>query len=64
MSQESDIIRHLKTKGPITPLEALREYGIMRLAARIGDLRSRGFPIATDIIEVAKGKRVARYRLA
>lgn len=34
--------------GPITPLEALEQFGCMRLAARIKDLRDGGYPIITE----------------
>lgn len=39
------ILRHLKDYGVITSREAFNEYGIMRLAARINDLRRRGYLI-------------------
>ena len=46
----------------ITALQALNMFGCMRLASRISDLRSEGFPIAKEMIEV-NGKRVAQYWL-
>lgn len=62
------IIRHLRDFGTITHMEAEQEYGIMRLASRINDLRKRGYDIIT---ETATGKnrygeptRWAVYRLA
>lgn len=61
MSQEIKILKMLKN-GPVTPLQALREAGSLRLAARISDLRGRGYSIRTDIVEI-KGKRVAQYTL-
>lgn len=42
MTQCEKIHRHLQDYGSITPVEALREYGVMRLAARIKDLKKRG----------------------
>lgn len=40
MSQNTDILRHLKTRARgLTQLEALRRFGCMRLAARIDELR-------------------------
>lgn len=39
------ILRHLKDYGVITSREAFNEYGIMRLAARISDLRRKGYHI-------------------
>ena len=35
MTQSEKILRHLKDYGSITPLEALQEYGCMRLGARM-----------------------------
>lgn len=43
------ILRHLKDYGSITSLEAMNEYGIMRLAARINDLRAQGIDIASEV---------------
>lgn len=37
--QTYQILQHIKTFGSITPQEALKEYGCMRLSARIWDLR-------------------------
>ena len=45
-TQRIQIMRHLKENGTITQLEALREYGIMRLASRISELKKRGEPIS------------------
>ena len=46
-SQPMLVLNHLKTYGEITPLEALREYGVLRLGAIIFDLRHEGYQIAT-----------------
>lgn len=42
------ILHHLKTYGSISPLEAISEYGIQRLAARISDLRAMGYTIVAE----------------
>lgn len=42
MTQNEMILDHLRTYGKITPLSALEQYGCMRLAARISDLREQG----------------------
>jgi hypothetical protein len=47
------ILRHLKDYGSITSLEAVTEYGILRLASRINDLRAQGIAIVS---EVASGR--------
>lgn len=65
MTQCERIIRHLNDYGSITSLEAMREYGIMRLASRISDLRSRGYRIKVESIEGVnrynEKTRYARY---
>ena len=48
MTQTERIIKHLKEHGSITPLEAIKEYGITRLGARIWDLRDLGYDIETQ----------------
>ena len=50
MTQTQQILNHLQEQGSITPLEAMQEYGCMRLGARIYDLKAAGWPI-TSIIE-------------
>ena len=45
ITQCDRILRHMKDYGSITSLEAMNEYGIMRLASRISDLREQGYPI-------------------
>lgn len=47
MTQSERILRHLQDYGSITPVEALSDYGCMRLGARIYDLKSRGYDIRT-----------------
>ena len=55
MTQTERVLRHLEDHGSINPLEALREYGIMRLASRISDLKRAGHPIA-KVMEKSKNK--------
>ena len=62
MNQCEKILTHMKWYGSITPLEALRDYGCFRLAARVRDLRSDGHPVNTEIV-VDGDKRYAVYRL-
>ena len=42
------VLRHLRDYGAISPLEAMAEYGIMRLASRIADLKKQGYAIVSD----------------
>jgi hypothetical protein len=67
MTQTDRIMRHLRDYGSITSLEAVNEYGIMRLASRVNDLKNLGVPI---IAEREHGKNrygepttYSRYRL-
>jgi hypothetical protein len=48
--------------GPITPLQALKGCGCLRLAARIKDLRAKGHNITTEKVS-ENGKTFAKYRL-
>ena len=50
ISQCDRILRHLKDFGSITSMEAMNEYGIMRLASRINDLRSHGVRIKSETV--------------
>ena len=47
LTQCDKVLRHLRDHGYSTSLEAINEYGILRLAARIGELREKGIPIAS-----------------
>lgn len=55
ISQNEQILKYLHEFGSITPREAYNELGIMRLAARIHDLRSMGVNIYTE--EITKPNR-------
>lgn len=48
MTQCERVLRHLEDYGEIDQLTALQEYGIMRLASRVSDLRRRGVFITSD----------------
>lgn len=62
MTQTDQILAALQ-RGPITALDALRDFGCFRLAARINDLRRAGHQITTHTIEAPGGAKVAQYRL-
>lgn len=49
------------SSGGITSLEALNQFGCLRLSARIKDLRDRGHKIQSVFIDVPSGKRVKQY---
>jgi hypothetical protein len=52
---------HLARHGSITGLEALRELGVYRLAARIQELRESGMSIDTEY-RMRDGVRYGVYR--
>ena len=67
-TQREKVLRFLRDTGSITPMDALREFGIMRLAARIWELKKMGFSIE-KVMEESQNRygetvRYARYRLA
>lgn len=62
MTQTEQIRNHLLEGKSITPIDALREYGCFRLAARIDELRKEGLEIQTAK-EKRNGKAYARYAL-
>jgi hypothetical protein len=68
ITQCDRILRHLKDYGSITSLEAVTEYGIMRLASRINDLRSQGVAIVSEVVmgknRYGETTHYSKYRLA
>lgn len=73
MTQKEKVLRHLTDKNyshekrKITPLQAMADYGIMRLSAIIYDLKKEGYNIKTEIIKVKnrynESCHVAQYSL-
>ena len=62
-SQKAQILAALERGEALTPLDALRRFGCLRLGARIWDLKRAGHAIGTDTVVTDTGKRVARYRM-
>ncbi len=66
MTQNDEILKHMRENGSITPLEAIG-FGCMRLASRISDLRRRGYNITSEWVVVKKRSgrtcRFKKYRL-
>ena len=62
ISQENQILNHLKKHKFITSWEAIQEYRITRLSARIYELREKGFNIITKNV-TENGKTFAEYSL-
>lgn len=68
MTQTEYIKEYLEKYGSITPLEALREFGCMRLAARINDLERCGMNIIHEtehyVNKLGRKTSYARYKVA
>lgn len=68
LRQWERVLKYLDDFGSITPLQAMADLGVMRLAARISDLRKKGFSIVreTETSQNRYGQltRYARYRKA
>jgi hypothetical protein len=62
-TQLDHLMSHLKSGRSITSLEALGLYGAFRLAARIKELRERGWDITTNMKQDINGKAYAEYVL-
>jgi len=66
-TQNDRIIDYIKRFGSITQLEALQDLGVMRLASRISDLRSLGYPIIseTEVVKNRFGEKchIKRYKI-
>jgi hypothetical protein len=61
--QCQQVLSHLQSGKPITALEALRLYGIFRLASRIHDLKKAGLTIQSRDVQTENGKKIAQYFL-
>ena len=67
LTQCMKIVKYMNDFGSITPVQAMQDLGVMRLAARISDLEAEGWSIEHER-ESGKnryGEKVsyARYRL-
>ena len=66
MDQCEAVLARLRV-GPVTERVAAEELGVMRLAARVWDLKARGERIEMEMVEVptryGTTARVARYYL-
>ena len=67
MTQCDRILEYMETVGPITQLDAAREFGCYRLGARIWDLKAQGVSIKSETVTGKNryGERTcfARYSL-
>tara|TARA_R110000851_G_scaffold114153_2_gene239116 strand:- start:8128 stop:8367 length:240 start_codon:yes stop_codon:yes gene_type:complete len=66
-NQKQKVMRHLNNYGSITPLDAFRDYGIMRLAAVVFNLKEDGYDIDSEMISSSNrfGEKVnfSEYKL-
>ena len=49
LSQCERILKYIEENQSITQLDALREFGCMRLASRISDLKRQGVPVKMEM---------------
>ena len=49
MSQNQQVLKHLKKHGKISSMTAFTKYGITRLASRVFDLKTQGHKINTTL---------------
>ena len=66
-NQRDRILKYMTENGSITALDAYREFGIMRLASRVSELKKMGYPIEKTMKAMKNryGEKVsfAEYRL-
>jgi len=62
-SQNAMILNFLESGGSLTPIEALEKFQCFRLAARMNDLRKKGYVIETEILKDDNGKSYASYSI-
>lgn len=60
-TQEGHILAALQSGIGLTPLAVWRWYGCERLAARIYDLKRKGYAIERRMIRTSGGAYVAQY---
>ena len=51
-TQAERVLGYIEKFGSITPLEAMQDLGVMRLSARIADLKKLGYPIVSETVGV------------
>jgi len=63
ITQNRQILGHLRLHGTITPQEAMRKYGCFRLGARIYELKQLGHNISSELVKSRNCKHFSRYTL-
>lgn len=68
LTQNQRIVKYMEEFGSITQLDAIRDLGIMRLGARIWELKRDGVPIESNFVNVknryGETVQVKEYMLA
>lgn len=62
-SQTDRILEWMLSGKSITPLEALNQFGCLRLGARIADIKARGYLVYSEFVSTPTEKKVKRYYL-
>lgn len=60
-TQNQRILQHMQQGKAITPIDALNNYGCMRLAARIAELKKQGHAIKSYKRRSANGATFSIY---
>lgn len=60
-SQCYNVLKFILTRGSITAKDAVDNFGIYRLSARIADLRGKGVPIKTELVPTKSGLSTTKY---
>lgn len=63
MTQTERVLAYIKDFGSITPYEAFRDLGLLRLSARIFDLKAQGYNIKT-VLATSKNRYGEPIRFA
>ena len=63
-SQKAMILDWMLLGHSITPMDALKMFGCLRLGARIADIKGMGYLVHTEMVHDRRtGKRYASYSL-
>lgn len=65
IQQKQRVIDYIRETGSITPLEAIKELGVLRLSAVIFELKRDGHAIKSELVPVQTRygtAHVAKYR--
>lgn len=50
-TQHQKIYDYMKSVGSISPMDAFRKLGITKLSTRIGEMRRKGIPIESKMVD-------------